>query len=146
MNPIFKNVINYSASTHTAEEAAKQLGCHVSQIAKSIVFRGSISDAPYLIIASGINRIDVTKVSNLVGEPVEKSNAQFCKEKTGFAIGGIPPYGHIAKIKTLFDIDLLQYDVIWAAAGTATSVFKTTPKDIVEASSAICADIALRVK
>jgi prolyl-tRNA editing enzyme YbaK/EbsC (Cys-tRNA(Pro) deacylase) len=113
----------------------------VGQIAKSIVFRGTQTDTPVLVIASGKHRVDENKITALVGEIVEKSNANFCKDNTGFVIGGVPPYGHTTKIKTFFDEKLFQYDIIWAAAGTPNSVFKITPSELIEKSSAICADV-----
>ena len=139
----FENIVVFSASTRTSLEAANQLGCEVAQIAKSIVFRGSKTGEPVLVIACGDHRIDEKKVAKLVGEPVEKSNANYCREKTGFVIGGIPPYGHSTKIQTLFDESLFQYDIIWAAAGTPNSVFQTIPSELMEKTLATCADVAL---
>lgn len=140
----FENVFEFSESTHTAQDAANQLGCNVAQIAKSIIFRTLKSDQPIIVIASGINRIDEKKICKLVGEEVEKANANYSREKTGFVIGGIAPYGHLTRIKTFFDNSLFQYDVIWASAGTPNSVFKTTPTDLLSKSLATRADIALK--
>lgn len=139
----FKNIVEFSASTSTSLEAANQLGCDVAQIAKSIVFRGSKTGQPVLVIASGNHRIDEKKVAILVGEPVEKADVNYCREKTGFIIGGIPPYGHPTKIQTLFDESLFQYDIIWAAAGTPNSVFQTTPNKLMEKTLATRANVAL---
>jgi prolyl-tRNA editing enzyme YbaK/EbsC (Cys-tRNA(Pro) deacylase) len=138
-----KNVREFSESTHTALEAANQLGCEVAQIAKSIVFRGSKTGKPILVIASGSYRIDESKVALIVGESVDKADAGYTKEKTGFVIGGIPPYGHRTKIRTLFDESLLKFDVIWAAAGTPNSVFQTTPNELMVKSSATIANVIL---
>lgn len=140
----FENVVEFSASTRTSLEAANQLGCEVGQIAKSIVFRGLKTGKPVLVIASGSHRIDEKKVATLVGEDVEKADANYSREKTGFVIGGIPPYGHPTKIQTLFDESLLQYDIIWAAAGTPNSVFQTTPNELIEKTLAIRANVALK--
>lgn len=139
----FKNIVEFSASTRTSLEAANQLGCEVAQIAKSIVFRGLETGEPVLVIASGNHRIDEKKVATLIGEPVEKADAHFSREKTGFAIGGIPPYGHSTKIQTLFDESLFQYDIIWAAAGTPNSVFQTTSSELIEKTLATRANVAL---
>lgn len=117
-------------STRTSSDAASAIDCKVEQIAKSIVFRGKDSYQPILVIAGGANRINEEKLSKLVGEPVEKADADFVYEATGFAIGGIPPLGHKRKIQTLIDKDLLSYQEIWAAAGSSHAVFKLTPDDL----------------
>ena len=113
------NVMELSDSTRTAQEAANTIGCTVSQIAKSLIFKGKTSQNPILIITSGTNRVN---------EKVGKADADFVSEHTDFAIGGIPPIGHKNPITTFIDEDLMQYDEIWAAAGTPNSVFKLTPK------------------
>jgi len=112
------------ASTRTAREAAVAVGCRVEQIAKSLIFRGTQTDAPILVIASGINRVNESRLADLVGEPVAKPDAEFVRAHTGFSIGGVPPVGHTNPIKTWLDEDLLQWDVIWAAAGTPHAVFE----------------------
>ena len=124
-------VVVLPESTHTAAAAAVALGCEVAQIAKSIVFRATNSDRPILVVASGSNRVDVKKVGALVGEPLEKAGAEFVRARTGFAIGGVAPVGHIEQIETFVDEDLLGHEVIWAAAGTPNSVFRLTPNDAV---------------
>lgn len=118
------------ASTRTAREAADAVGCRVEQIAKSLIFRGTQTDAPILVIASGINRVNESKLADLVGEPVAKADAEFVRAHTGFSIGGVPPIGHTNPIKTWLDEDLLQWDVIWAAAGTPNAVFELRPEDL----------------
>jgi len=117
-------------STRTAREAADAVGCRVEQIAKSLIFRGTRTDAPILVIASGINRVNESKLADLVGEPVAKADAEFVRAHTGFSIGGVPPVGHTNPIKTWLDEDLLQWDVIWAAAGTPHAVFELRPEDL----------------
>lgn len=126
------NVMELSESTRTAQEAANTIGCDVSQIAKSLIFKGKTSQKPILIVASGINRVNEKAIKAIIGEKLEKANADFVLENTGFAIGGIPPIGHKNSITTLIDEDLLQYDEIWTAAGTPHAVFKLTPKILVE--------------
>jgi len=81
-----------------------------------------------LIITSGANRVNEKKVKEYIGEKLGKADADFVREHTGFAIGGVPPVGHIKPITTYIDEDLMQYDEIWAAAGTPNSVFKLTPR------------------
>ena len=117
-------------STRTAAEAAQTLGCAVAQIAKSIIFSTASSGEPILVIASGANRVDEQKVAKLVGQPLRKATAEFVLEKTGFVIGGVPPLGHLIPIKTFIDEDILQYEIIWAAAGTGRSVFSLRPHDL----------------
>ncbi len=117
-------------STRTAQEAAQALGCTVGQIAKSIVFRGGRSGKAILVVASGSNRVNEGRLAELVGEPLVKADASFVRLHTGFAIGGVPPVGHASPIETYIDEDLLQYEVIWAAAGTPHAVFPLTPEEL----------------
>ena len=126
------NVIEFSDSTRTAQEAANAIGCTVGQIAKSLIFKGKSSQKPILIIASGTNRVNEKLVKEYTGEKLEKADAEFVLENTGFVIGGIPPVGHTKPIDTFIDEDLMQYSEIWAAAGTPNAVFKLTPEILVE--------------
>ena len=118
------------ATTRSAEEAAAAIGCRVEQIAKSLVFKTKGSEKAVLVIASGKNRVDEKKLAVYVGEPIERADADFVRQKTGFAIGGVPPVGHSEKLETFIDEDLLQYEAIWAAAGTPNAVFRLTPADL----------------
>lgn len=128
------NVVEFSDSTRTAQDAADTIGCTVGQIAKSLIFKGKSSQKPILIIASGSNRVNEKLVKEYIGEKLEKADADFVLEHTGFAIGGVPPIGHTEPIRTFIDEDLMEYDEIWAAAGTPNAVFKLTPKILVEIS------------
>ena len=123
-------VVELPDSTRTAKEAAQAIGCGVEQIVKSLVFRGAQSGKPLLVVASGINRVDEQRVAAIVGEPIEKADADFVREHTGYVIGGVPPAAHAEQIRTLIDEDLLQYPEIWAAAGTPRAVFALTPADL----------------
>ncbi len=123
-------VVELPNSTHTAVDAANALSCRVAQIAKSIIFKTKNTNQAVLVIASGINRINEGRLAECVSEPVEKADADFVLEKTGFVIGGVPPLGHISPIKTFIDQGLMQYDEIWAAAGSARAVFKLKPEDL----------------
>ncbi len=123
-------VVELPASTRTALEAAEAVGCSVGQIVKSLIFRGAQTQRPILILTSGTNRIDESKVAPALGEPIEKAAADFVRERTGFAIGGVPPVGHKEKLLTYIDEDLFQYKLIWAAAGTDHSVFQLSPEDL----------------
>lgn len=124
-------VIELTDSARTAAEAAAAMGCEVGQIAKSLIFQGKESGAPILIIASGANRVNEKRVAAHLGEKLTKPDADFVREQTGFAIGGIPPVGHSQAIKTLIDEDLLQYEQIWAAAGHPNALFALTPDELV---------------
>lgn len=123
-------VVELPQSTRSAIEAAAAIGCGVEQIAKSLVFRTKVSRRPVLVIASGANRVNEKKVGALVGEPLERADADYVREQTGFAIGGIPPVGHLRKIETYVDEDLLGYGEIWAAAGNPNAVFRLLPTDL----------------
>ena len=123
-------VVEMPQSTRTADDAARAVGCQVGQIIKSLVFRGKQSHQALLVAVSGANRVNEKKIAALISEPLSKADADFVREKTGFAIGGVPPVGHTHPIRILIDEDLLQYDEIWAAAGTPRAVFKLTPDDL----------------
>jgi len=123
-------VAELPASTRTAVDAARAVGCEVAQIAKSLIFRGRESGAPILVIASGTNRVDEKLIAAVVHEPIEKASADFVRERTGYAIGGVPPAGHTEPIRTFIDADLLQFERIWAAAGTPNAVFELLPADL----------------
>ncbi len=134
-------VIEFPTTTRTAQEAATAIGCDVAQIAKSIVFRTCDGQRPVLVIASGINRIDEDKVAALVGEAIEKADAPYVREVTGFVIGGVPPVGHTTPIHTLIDEDLFRHSVIWAAAGTPNAVFELDPLGLLGATGSTAVDV-----
>ena len=118
------------SSTRTAEEAAQAIGCEVAQIAKSLVFMDKNSEKPILVIASGINRVDTVKIEKSTGLKLIKVDGKFVKEKMGFAIGGVPPVGHLEKVTTLLDPTLKNFKWLWAAAGTPFAVFKLRSDEI----------------
>ena len=130
-------VVELPASTRTAQEAAQAVGCQVGQIAKSIIFSTQISHRPILVIVSGPNRVNEKVIEALVGEAIAKADADFVRQRTGFVIGGVPPVGHIETLETFLDQDLLQYQGIWAAAGTPHAVFCLTPGDLLRMTSGI---------
>jgi prolyl-tRNA editing enzyme YbaK/EbsC (Cys-tRNA(Pro) deacylase) len=123
-------VVELPASTRTAQEAAQAIGCTVAQIVKSLIFRGTRTGKPILVLASGVNRVNEKRLSEAAGEPIGKADADFVRQHTGFAIGGVPPVGHPTPIETYIDADLLQYHEIWAAAGTPRAVFRLIPQDL----------------
>jgi prolyl-tRNA editing enzyme YbaK/EbsC (Cys-tRNA(Pro) deacylase) len=135
-------VVELAASTRTAEEAAAAVGCQVAQIVKSLVFRQVATDAPLLVLVSGVNRASEERLAALVGGPVARADADFVRERTGFAIGGVPPLGHAAPLPTLVDRDLLSYPVVWAAAGSPHAVFPVAPADLQRITGGQVAELA----
>jgi prolyl-tRNA editing enzyme YbaK/EbsC (Cys-tRNA(Pro) deacylase) len=127
-------VVELPESTRTAQEAAQAIGCEVGQIAKSLIFKTRETDRPVLVIASGFNRVDEKIIGRLIGEEISKADADFVRTATGFAIGGVPPVGHSTDLQTFIDEDLLEFDKIWAAAGTPHAVFCLTGEDLVRAT------------
>lgn len=126
------DVVELPGSTRTAQEAAQAIGCRVEQIAKSLVFRGKTTHRPVLVVASGANRVNEKKLRDLLSEPVKKADAEFVREHTGFAIGGVPPAGLSQSMEIFIDEDLFKYEEIWAAAGTPHAVFKLTAADLLK--------------
>jgi Cys-tRNA(Pro) deacylase len=133
-------VVEFIESTRTSAEAAERVGVAVGQIAKSLIFKGKESGKPVLVIASGANRVDEKKVAALLGEKIGRADPDFAREATGFVIGGIPPFGHSQPIVTFLDADLLQYEIIWAAAGTPNAVFELTPTQLSELTGGLVAE------
>lgn len=130
------HVIEMPESTRTAEDAARACACSVGQIVKSLVFAGKQTSTPYLMLVSGDNRVNEKTMAKVLGEPLRRPDADFVRQVTGFAIGGVAPIGHATPLRTLFDEDLLTFDVIWAAAGTPRCVFETTPQGLADATRA----------
>jgi len=123
-------VVEMPQSTRSAEDAAGAVGCQVGQIVKSLIFQGKQSHQALMVATSGANRVNEKKIAVLISEPLSKADADFVRQKTGFAIGGVPPVGHAQPIRIFIDEDLMQYDEIWAAAGTPRAVFKLTPDEL----------------
>jgi prolyl-tRNA editing enzyme YbaK/EbsC (Cys-tRNA(Pro) deacylase) len=134
-------VVELPDSTRTAIEAAQAIGCQVGQIVKSLVFKSKRSQRPILVIASGQNRVDERKIEALIEEPLGKADADFVRQRTGFVIGGVPPLGHLEPLETFIDQDLLQYEQVWAAAGTPHAVFCLTPDELVKITQGRVIDI-----
>ena len=136
-------VLELPGSTRTAKEAAATIGCTISEIAKSLIFKGIQSGKPVLVIASGSNRVDTAKVRSLINEEISKADAEYIRSETGFAIGGIPPVGHNYQLLTIIDEDLMNYETIWAAAGTPFSVFSLQPNHLPELTGGKVATVKL---
>ncbi len=132
-------VREFAASTATASDAAAAIGTTVGRIVKSLVFMAG--EQPVLVLVSGSNRVDVEKVGRLLRKPITRPNADLVKTLTGFSIGGVPPLGHAHRLATLIDRDLLQYDKVWAAAGTPNAVFAIAPPDLVRITAGRVDDV-----
>jgi prolyl-tRNA editing enzyme YbaK/EbsC (Cys-tRNA(Pro) deacylase) len=125
-------VVELPASTRTAVEAARAIGCEIGQIVKSLVFRTTATGKPVLVLASGVNRVSEVRLGPVLGESLKMADAEFVRQYTGFAIGGVPPVGFSQPIETIIDQDLLQYAEIWAAAGTPHAVFCLSPTSLTQ--------------
>lgn len=134
-------VVEMAQSTRTAEDAAAACGCAVGQIIKSLVFRGRQSGKPVLLLVSGANRVDQAGVAAAIGEALDRPDATFVREVTGFAIGGIPPFGHAQSLPTWLDEDLLKYETVWAAAGSPEAVFEVDPRRLAEVTGATVVNV-----
>lgn len=135
-------VVELADSTRSSTEAAAAVGCEVGQIAKSLIFRGKQSNEAILVIASGAHRVDEKKLTQLSGEKLSKPDADFVREQTGYVIGGVPPLGHSRPLTTFIDQSLLEYTLIWAAAGHPHAVFPLTPQELVQMTGGQVVDIA----
>ncbi len=135
-------VLEFDASTRTAADAAEAIGCTVAQIAKSLLFRAADSKRPVLVITSGSKRVDEAKVSTLLGEKIDRADANFVREQTGFAIGGVPPLAHRVQPVVFIDETLLEFETIWAAAGTPNAVFQLRPDDLIPLSGGLVSDVS----
>jgi len=129
-------------STRTAEEAAQQCGCQVAQIVKSLIFQGKDSGRLVLFLVAGNNRLDTTKAAALAGEELERADPRLIRDRTGFAIGGVAPIGHLEPIAAFADETLLGYDIVWAAAGAHDAVFAAQPDALMRAANATTAALA----
>lgn len=115
-------------STRTAQEAADAVGCELGQIVKSLVFRSG--QTPLLFLVSGKNQLNIQKAENILGREIQKADADFAREQTGYPIGGVPPVAHANPIDIFIDKDLMIYQEVWAAAGTPNAVFRIKSNDL----------------
>jgi prolyl-tRNA editing enzyme YbaK/EbsC (Cys-tRNA(Pro) deacylase) len=129
----------FPAGTRTAVDAAKAVGCEVGQIVKSLVFIAA--GRPVVALVSGANRLDEGRLATVAGAPVAKADAETARGATGYAIGGVPPFGHATEVPVFMDRDLLGHGVVWAAAGRPDSVFEISPQRLRELSQAQVADL-----
>jgi len=136
-------VREFPEGTRTAADAARAIGCEVSQIVKSLVFVAEGDGAVFVALTSGANRADTARLAAILGAPgIRKATADEARDATGFAIGGTPPFGYPGPLRVLVDRHLLAHDEVWAAAGTPMSVFPIRPASLVEAAGAEPADFA----
>lgn len=129
-------------STRTAEDAARVCGCDVGQIVKSLIFRGRDSRALVLLLVSGANRVDAGLAGDAAGEPLDRADANDVRARTGFAIGGVAPIGHLEAPRIWMDRDLLQFRSVWAAAGSPDAVFAVDPRALAAATGATAATLS----
>lgn len=122
-------VFELAVPVRTSADAAREVGCEVAQIAKSIIFRAG-DGRGVLVITSGANRVNEAAVSALIGQPIGRATPDFVREVTGYAIGGIPPLGHATELITLVDEDLLKLADVWAAAGHPNALFRLDPGEL----------------
>jgi prolyl-tRNA editing enzyme YbaK/EbsC (Cys-tRNA(Pro) deacylase) len=133
-------ITEFAESTRTAEEAAAAVNSTLGQIVKSLVFLAG--EQLVLALVSGTNRVDTEKLAAVSAGPIKRANADVVREATGFSIGGVPPVGHTTPLPTYLDRDLLQYQVVWAAAGTPNAVFPISPDELQRITSATVVDLA----
>jgi prolyl-tRNA editing enzyme YbaK/EbsC (Cys-tRNA(Pro) deacylase) len=132
----------FEETTRTAEDAASAIGCTVAQIVKSLVF--VVAGQPTMALVSGPNRLDEAKLAALCGvgkSKIKRAEAEIVRAATGFAIGGVPPFGHLTRLPIYIDQDFLQFEVIWAAAGTPNAVFAIAPLELVQATGGTVAEL-----
>ncbi|GAA2546749.1 MULTISPECIES: YbaK/EbsC family protein [Streptomyces] len=133
----------FPEATRTAAEAAAAIGCELSQICKSLVF--AADGAPVLVLMDGASRVDVERVRQELGAgKVTRAKADIVRETTGYAIGGVPPFGHRTRTRVLADRSLLDHDLVWAAAGTPYTVFPMEPKTLIAHAGGTLVDVRER--
>jgi prolyl-tRNA editing enzyme YbaK/EbsC (Cys-tRNA(Pro) deacylase) len=143
LGEVNQHIRRFPDATRTAAEAAEAIGCELSQICKSLIF--AADGVPVLVLMDGASRVDVELVRRELGvEKVTRADAGVVRETTGYAIGGVPPFGHRTRTRVLADRGLLAHDVVWAAAGTPHTVFPMAPKELVEHAGASLVDVRER--
>jgi prolyl-tRNA editing enzyme YbaK/EbsC (Cys-tRNA(Pro) deacylase) len=136
------DVRRFPDGTRTAEDAARAIGCHVAQIVKSLVF---VADGqPVVVLVSGVDRLDPERLGGALGSAhVRRADGDEVRTATGYAIGGVPPFGHAGSVPVLIDEHLFAHDEVWAAAGLPDAVFRSTPAALAQASGARRAALAV---
>jgi len=139
---VASRIVELPGAAHTAKLAAQFLGCELGQIANSLVFRGAQSGDAILVMSSGAKRVDTAKLAATAGEPIAKADADFVREKTGLAIGGVAPVGHTGPVRAFVERSLSVYAEIWAAAGHPNTVFPLTYAELLRITGGVEADLA----
>ncbi|MER6674862.1 YbaK/EbsC family protein [Streptomyces sp. NPDC000983] len=143
LDELTARIRRFPDATRTAAEAAAAVGCELSQICKSLVF--AVDGEPVLVLMDGASRVDMEKVRRELGaEKVTRPRADVVRETTGYAIGGVPPFGHRTRTRVLADRSLLDHDVVWAAAGTPYTVFPMAPETLVAHAGGTLVDVRER--
>jgi len=133
-------VRQFPEGTRTALEAASAIGVGVGQIVKSLVF--GVDDEIVMALVSGANTLDESLLAAAAGgQRCVRVDADAVRAATSFPIGGVPPFGHTTQLRVFIDPDLLQFDEVWAAAGTWHDVFGIEPRKLVEASAGVIVDL-----
>ncbi|WP_445280425.1 YbaK/EbsC family protein [Streptomyces sp. DSM 118148] len=143
LDEVLARARRFPEGTRTAAEAAAAVGCALSQICKSLVF--AADGTPVLVLMDGASRVDVERVRAELGAgKVTRADAVLVRETTGYAIGGVPPFGHRTRTRVLADRSLLAHEVVWAAAGTPHTVFPIEPRALVAHAGADLVDVRER--
>jgi prolyl-tRNA editing enzyme YbaK/EbsC (Cys-tRNA(Pro) deacylase) len=136
------SVRRFPEGTRTADDAARAIGCSVAQIVKSLVFMAD--DQPVMALLSGADRLDPDRLATATGAAtVRRATGDEARAATGYAIGGVPPFGHDRELAVLVDRGLLAHDEVWAAAGLPDAVFPISPDDLVRVSGGRIEDLAV---
>lgn len=143
------DIRQFAETTRSAVDAAAAIGCDVREIAKSLIFKTKPGAKAIMVVASGANRVDEARLAAVLhdridGERIVRADAEFVRDRTGFAIGGVPPVAHASPVIVVIDQDLMALPRIWAAAGTPHSVFALAPEELARLTRGIVADIASR--
>lgn len=140
---ISADILRMDGETRTAGQAAEQAGCALDQIVKSIVFAGAGSGHVRLFLTAGGSRVSAERAAALAGEGMERADAALVRAETGFAIGGVAPVGHLTPIRSWIDRRLMDFEVVWAAAGTPQHIFAIAPATLHRLTGAEIADFTL---
>jgi prolyl-tRNA editing enzyme YbaK/EbsC (Cys-tRNA(Pro) deacylase) len=114
-----------------AREAADLLGCPLGAVVKSLVFQTANDGQGLLVLVSGQNRVDLERLGGEIRQPIRQAHPAFVKEVTGFSVGAVPPFGFPRRLPVLIDVDLLDFQYLWAAAGSAHLLMRLTPTELV---------------
>ncbi|MDP5347494.1 MAG: YbaK/EbsC family protein [Paracoccaceae bacterium] len=132
--------IHELGEARTAAQAAAVAGCDIDQIVKSIILAGQDSGQAWLFLTAGGNQVDTARASALAGEALGKADAALIRAQTGFAIGGVAPVGHLTPIRAFLDPRLMEFGIVWAAAGTPHHIFPIAPAVLHRLTGAQLAD------